>query len=176
MKIEESDLKGVFRITPNPIEDHRGTFARTFCDREFQASGLASQFVQASTAKTNHKGTVRGLHYQREPHWETKLLRCTHGTVWVVAVDLRPNSATHKHWRGFELSAESRQSLYVSPGFAQGYQALCDESELFYQMDKHYHPESAAGFAYNDPAFDIEWPLKACNLSVKDQSWSPYTR
>ncbi len=174
MKIVKSKFDGVWFIEPNKIQDARGYFARTYCDRTFQKHELKTGFVQASTAYSKCKGTLRGLHYQRHPHWECKLVRCTRGSAYVVVVDLRIQSPTHRRWLGVELSAQNANALYVDEGFAQGYQTLCDDTELLYQMNKHYAPESAAGVAYDDPAFAIDWPLEPNSLSDKDSQWPAY--
>lgn len=172
MLIRETSLDGVFVVSPERLADDRGSFARTFCELEFAKLGLKNRFVQSSVAVTKETGTLRGVHYQKSPHWETKLVRCTRGKAFVVAVDLRPESSNHKGWVGIELSEVNGDAVYVPEGFAQGYQTLEDETEILYQMTEFYVAELAAGYRYDDPAFGIEWPMHAKNLSEKDQNWS----
>jgi dTDP-4-dehydrorhamnose 3,5-epimerase len=138
--------------------DERGFLARVFCEREFAEHGLATRFVQASTIVSPQRHTLRGLHYQEAPHAETKLVRCTRGAVFVVIVDLRPDSPTRLEWLGVELSPQNERLLYVPEGFAQGYQTLTDDCEVVYQMTHEYVPSSARGVRWDDPAFGIEWP------------------
>ena len=149
-------------------------FARTYCSQQFEHYGLKSGFVQSSAAFSAQKGTLRGLHFQAEPHWETKLVRCTRGAAFVVAVNLQADSVEHKQWLGCVLTATSGDSLYVPEGFAQGYQTLEDETELLYQMTEPYRPEFARGCAWDDPAFGIQWPLTPQSLSLKDSGWGAY--
>lgn len=170
----ETELSGVWRIRQERHEDQRGYFARTFCQAEFAEQGLQTNFVQASTAYTQSAGTLRGLHYQAAPHWETKFVRCTRGEAYVVVVNLDPSSSQHKQWVGITLSADQGDALYIPALHAQGYQTTVDETELLYQMTEAFYPELARGYAWNDPAFGIEWPLPPQNLSPKDQAWEPY--
>lgn len=176
MRFSPTALQGLWVIDQERIQDDRGFFSRTFCKQQFNAQGLALDFVQASTAFTENEGTVRGLHFQRHPNWETKLVRCTRGAAFVVAVDLRPDSTTCRQWFGVELNSQNGRSLYVPEGFAQGYQTLANETELLYQMTKFYHPESSSGYSFEDPAFGIAWPLSPRNVSVRDRAWEPYSK
>jgi dTDP-4-dehydrorhamnose 3,5-epimerase len=164
-------LEGAFLIEPEPFADERGIFARTFCAREFAARGLAVNFVQCSTSFTHLRGTVRGLHYQRAPAVETKLVRCTAGAIHDVIVDLRPESPTFRQSAAVELTAASRRSLYVPPMFAHGFQSLTDGAEVFYQISEYYAPEQAAGLRFDDPILGISWPLAVTVLSARDQQW-----
>jgi dTDP-4-dehydrorhamnose 3,5-epimerase len=155
--------------------DERGYLARTFCEQEFADHGLVTRFVQASTIFSPLRGTLRGLHFQRPPHGEVKLVRCTRGAARVTIVDLRPQSPSHRQWLGVELTPENGRLLYVPIGFAQGYQTLLDDTEVAYQMSHEYVPESASGVRWDDPAFAIEWPAAPARIiSERDRSWNDY--
>jgi dTDP-4-dehydrorhamnose 3,5-epimerase len=155
--------------------DERGHLARTFCEQEFADHGLATRFVQASTIFSPLRGTLRGLHFQRAPHGEVKLVRCTRGAARVTIVDLRPDSPSHLQWLGVELTPENGRLLYVPIGFAQGYQTLADDTEVAYQMSHEYVPEAASGVRWDDPAFGIEWPpARARIISERDRGWPDY--
>ena len=155
--------------------DERGYLARTFCEKEFAEGGLVTRFVQASTIYSPQRGTLRGLHFQRPPHGEVKVVRCTRGAAHVAIVDLRPESSTYLQWLGVDLSPENGRLLYVPVGFAQGYQTLVDDTEVAYQMSHEYVPESASGVRWDDPAFGIEWPdATERTISERDQAWPDY--
>ncbi len=173
MRFQETPLAGAYTIEPEIFEDGRGGFMRTFCREEFGQAGLPTEFVQCNLSYNRHKGGLRGLHYQRAPHEEGKLVRCCAGAVFDVIVDIRPGSASYCRWFGVELSRENRRSLYVPPGFAHGFQTLEEESEVFYQMTGFYRPESGAGLRWDDPAFGIRWPLPNPTLSRRDATY-PY--
>jgi dTDP-4-dehydrorhamnose 3,5-epimerase len=175
MIFQHTDLPGVCLIDIEPRLDERGFFARAWCRSEFAAQGMDHSFVQTNVAYSKKRGTLRGLHYQREPHGEAKLVRCTRGAAYVVAVDLRADRATHRQWFAVELSQENRRMLYVGLGLAQGYQTLADDTEMLYQMSAFYVPEAAAGVRYNDPAFGIPWPLADLIVSQKDLGWPDYS-
>jgi dTDP-4-dehydrorhamnose 3,5-epimerase len=169
-------LKDAYVIDVERREDERGFLARTFCEREFAENGLPMRIVQSSTIHTPLRDTLRGLHYQKEPHREIKLVRCTRGSIFLVMVDLRPGSATRNDWVGLELTARSERMAYVPEGFAQGYQTLEDDTEVLYQMSHHYEPEAAHGVRWDDPAFGIEWPVTAERIiSERDRSWPDHT-
>jgi dTDP-4-dehydrorhamnose 3,5-epimerase len=169
-------LEGAYLIDLERRADERGYLARTFCDQEFAKRGLQMRIVQSSTIQTKHRNTVRGLHYQEEPHREIKLVRCTRGSIFLVMVDLRLGSATRYDWVGMELDARSGRMAYVPEGFAQGYQTLEDDVEVHYSMSHRYVPEAARGVRWDDPAFGIEWPAAEERLiSQRDQSW-PWIR
>ncbi len=175
MIFRETSLKGAFVIEPEPIEDSRGFFARAWCQREFEAHGLNPGLTQANIAFSRQRGTLRGLHYQANPFAEAKLIRCVKGRVFDVIVDLRPASPTFKEWRGVELAGENYRMLYVPEGFAHGYQALVDDTEVFYLVSQFYTPEAERGIRWDDPAFDIDWPLKCeAVVSKKDRDWPAY--
>jgi dTDP-4-dehydrorhamnose 3,5-epimerase len=176
MRFSETGLKGALLVEPELRGDERGFFARAFCRQEFQAHGLNPDLAQCNLSFNRLAGTLRGMHYQRSPHAEAKLVRCTAGTVYDVIVDLRPDSSTFMKWEAAELSAENRRLLYVPEGFAHGYQALTDGAEVFYQVSAFYHPPSEGGLRWDDPAFGIEWPLPVSAISAKDASypdWRP---
>jgi dTDP-4-dehydrorhamnose 3,5-epimerase len=155
--------------------DERGHLARTFCEHEFAEHGLVTRFVQASTIYSPRRDTLRGLHFQKPPHAEVKLVRCTRGAARVTIVDLRPESPTYLRWLGVELSPDSGRLLYVPEGFAQGYQTLQDDTEVAYQMSHEYVPRAASGVRWNDPAFGIDWPAaERRTISERDQAWPDY--
>lgn len=169
MIFTEMALAGAFIIELEKLGDHRGFFARTWCHDEFEEHGLASALVQCNVSYNFQKGTLRGMHYQAAPHEEAKLVRCTHGAVYDVIVDLRPDSVTYQQWRAVELTADNYRMVYVPKGFAHGFQTLEEHTEVFYQMSEFYHPECVRGARWNDPTFKIEWPLLDPILSANDQ-------
>lgn len=171
MKFIPTTLDGVFLIEPSLLEDARGFFGRTWCQKEFADQGLNTNWVQSNLSFNQHKGTLRGMHYQKEPHQEIKLLYCLQGSIYDVLLDLRADSATQGQWQSFELNAENHLGLYIPAGFAHGFQTLSEHCLLNYQMSEFYHPESAAGVRWNDPAFGITWPLPPMMLSERDQTW-----
>jgi dTDP-4-dehydrorhamnose 3,5-epimerase len=168
MQFTETSLPGVWIITLDPIVDERGHFARTYCEREFAARGLCTTWVQMSTSYNRRAGTLRGMHYQAPPHEEIKLIRCTRGAVYDVAVDLRASSATRFQWTGITLSAANGLMLYVPKGVAHGFQTLEDESDLTYCISTAYEPSAACSVAWNSQQFDIPWPLVPPILSERD--------
>ncbi|NMG05386.1 dTDP-4-dehydrorhamnose 3,5-epimerase [Brasilonema sp. UFV-L1] len=172
MLLTQTSLQGAFLIDLEQRQDTRGFFARTFCQEEFSAHGLKSTIVQCNLAFNYKKGTLRGMHYQVAPATEVKLVRCTHGAIYDVIIDLRPESPTYKLHIGVELTAQNRRALYVPEMFAHGYQTLTDAAEIVYQMSEFYAPEYQSGLRYDDPAFGIEWPLPISEISQKDTCWS----
>jgi dTDP-4-dehydrorhamnose 3,5-epimerase len=168
MIFTETKLKGAFIIDLEPHRDERGFFARSWCRNEFQEHGLNPRLTQCNISFSKRHGTLRGMHYQIAPFAEAKLVRCIRGILYDVILDLRPNSATFKQWLAVELTSENRRAIYVPEGFAHGFQTLTDNVEVFYQMSEFYHPESAGGVRWNDPAFGIEWPVNEPILSEKD--------
>lgn len=155
--------------------DHRGFFARTFCKKEFENVGLASEMVQANTSFNEKRATLRGMHYQRAPHAEAKLVRCTRGALYDVIVDVRPNSRTFKEWFGVKLTAQNYRMLYVPKGFAHGFITLKDRTEVMYQVSQFYAPDAGQGLRYDDPAIGIDWPLTPEVISDKDRSWAAFS-
>ena len=174
MKFAATALAGAFIIDIERLPDERGFFARTFCRDEFAAHGLRTEFVQSNTTFNQRRGTLRGMHFQREPHAEAKLVRCTRGAIYDVIVDLRPESPSYCRWVAVELTADNERILYVPEGVAHGFQTLADASEVFYQMAAMYRPESSAGVRWNDPAFAIRWPLAASVISARDAGYGDF--
>lgn len=174
MRFHETPLSGCYVIEQERLNDHRGFFARVWCQRELERYGLKTEVAQANVGFSQHKGTLRGLHYQRGPHAEVKIVRCTRGAMFDVAVDLRPTSPTFRQWFGVELTEENGKMLYVPEGFAQGYLTLVDGTEMTYQTSKFFDRESATGVRYNDPAFSIKWPAEARVISEQDTLWPDF--
>jgi dTDP-4-dehydrorhamnose 3,5-epimerase len=174
MRLQETELQGAWLVESLPVWDERGFFNRVFCAQEFGERGLETRFVQHSISYTRVRGTLRGLHFQRAPHAEVKLVSCLRGAIWDLIVDLRKESPTFGQWRAYELTAENRQQLYIPKGFAHGFQSLADDVEVGYLISAFYVREAAAGFRYNDPAFGIAWPLTPIAVSAKDQTWPDF--
>jgi len=170
MTFHKTKLAGVFEIHLEPNSDERGFFARTWCETEFESHGLKPKIVQCSVSFNVKKGTLRGIHYQGMPYPEAKLVRCTKGAIYDVAVDLRPQSPTFKEWVAVVLTAGERNMLYVPEGCAHGFLTLEDETEVFYQMSEFYHPEGSRGVRWNDPAFGIVWPATVNMISDRDRT------
>jgi dTDP-4-dehydrorhamnose 3,5-epimerase len=171
----ETELAGAYVLELERREDERGFFARAWCRDELAERGLDARVAQANLSWNERRGTVRGLHFQRPPHAEVKLVRCTRGAVYDVIVDLRPGSPTFTSWLGVELSAENGRALYVPEGFAHGYQTLADGSETFYLVSEPYAPSAEGGVRWDDPAFAIEWPEAAERIiSEKDRNWPDF--
>jgi dTDP-4-dehydrorhamnose 3,5-epimerase len=171
MRFTPMSLSGAYLIQLEPRTDARGTFARAFCAREFAAQGLRESFVQANISTNLKAGTVRGLHFQRDPHAEAKLVQCVKGSIYDVVVDMRKESATYLHWTGAELSDANGMMIYVPAGFAHGYQTLLDETDVLYLVSEFYTPESEGGLRHNDPKLAIEWPHAVSEISEKDGRW-----
>ena len=174
MRFRTTDLQDVRIIELEPASDERGFFARTFCAEEFAAAGLATKFVQHSFSHTSRTGAVRGMHFQRAPHEEVKLIRCIAGAIHDVLIDIRPASPTYMQWESYQLAAGDGRQLYVPTGFAHGFQTLAPETEVGYMMTAPYAPEAAGGIGHDDPAFKITWPLLVTDISAKDRSWPEY--
>ena len=176
MIFKPTGIDGAFVIELKKIQDDRGYFARTFCQKEFQAHGLCTFLVQANTAFTQRKGTVRGMHYQAAPYAEAKLVRCIRGAAFDVMLDLRPGSKSYCQWFGVELTSDNHRMLYIPEGFAHGYQTLQDDTELFYLVSQFYTPQAEQGVRWNDARFNISWPIVAdAMLSDKDRTWPDFT-
>ena len=174
MIFTETRLQDAYIIDVEKRADHRGFFARMWCQHEFGEHGLVTDLVQANLSFNKQRGTLRGMHYQVHPYAETKLVRCTRGAIYDVIVDLRPDSPSFKQWIGVELSAINYRMLYVPEGFAHGFQTLEDNVEVTYQVTEFYTPDAEGGVRYNDPAFGIMWPLEVTNISEKDRYWPDY--
>lgn len=170
MILRPTALAGLVLIEPAPHADERGRFTRLFCGETFAKAGLPVAFAQASTSFNLRRGTLRGLHYQTPPYAEGKLVRCTRGRIFDVAVDLRPGSPTYGGWLAVELAAESARQLYIPEGFAHGFQTLTDEAEIHYQITVPYRPEASRGIRWDDPALAIPWPVARPILSARDRS------
>ena len=175
MRFNPTKLHGACRVLLEPIRDSRGYFARTFCADEFAACELETNYPQHSISFSAHKGTVRGMHYQREPHGEVKVVRCVRGIIWDVIIDIRPDSPTYRGWQGFELSSANGDQLYIPAGFAHGFQTLCDDAEVSYLISAPFAPQSAGGIRHDDPAFGITWPLPVTEISEKDVDWPNFS-
>lgn len=171
MKFLETTLPGLYVVELETLQDNRGFFARSFCAREFEALGLELMVAQCNISFNEKAGTLRGLHFQAPPHEEAKLIRCTRGAIYDVAVDIRPDSATYLKWHAIELTPDNRRMLFVPRGFAHGLQSLLDNTEVSYLMSEFYHPESARGLRWNDPALAISWPLDNAIISDKDRTY-----
>ena len=171
MKFHETNVLGVFQIHVEPKTDDRGFFARTWCQEEFETQGLNPRLRQCNVSYNTQKGTLRGMHYQEAPYREAKLVRCTKGSIYDVAVDLRLQSPTYKKWTGVVLSSTNRQMLYVPEGCGHGFLTLEDDTEVFYQMSEVYNAESARGVRWDDPAFGIVWPEEVAVISERDRTY-----
>lgn len=175
MKFTPTPLPGVYLIEPEPIEDERGFFARTFCAQEFAGHGLNPHLAQCSISYNARAGTLRGMHWQAEPHAEAKLIRCTQGAIYDVALDLRPHSPMFKRWFATELSAANHHMLYIPEGCAHGFQTLTDDCEVCYHISAPYVPDAAQGVRWDDPAFGIEWPLTTQRvISARDSGYMDF--
>jgi dTDP-4-dehydrorhamnose 3,5-epimerase len=167
-------LAGAYQIEIQPTSDERGFFARTWCAEEMREFGLDFQFVQCSISYNERRGTLRGMHYQAQPHSESKLVRCTAGVIYDVLLDLRPESPTFRGWISIELTSANRKAVYVPAGFAHGFQSLSDRSEVFYQISESYLSDCSRGVRWNDPAFGIKWPIETAILSERDRSFPDF--
>jgi dTDP-4-dehydrorhamnose 3,5-epimerase len=167
----QAKLHGAYIIDIEPKTDERGFFARTWCKDEFAKYNLNTNLVQCNISYNHRKGILRGMHYQAPPYEETKFVRCIKGAIYDVIIDLRENSPTYGEWFSIVLTAENRKMLYIPEGFAHGFQTLEDDTEVFYQMSEFYHPEYARGIRWDDPKFQIDWPIKHPIISEKDGSY-----
>jgi dTDP-4-dehydrorhamnose 3,5-epimerase len=170
VKYHQTPLAGAFVIEPERVEDDRGYFARTFCEMEFAEHGLNPRVTQCSVSQNRRQGTLRGLHFQKAPAEEAKLVRCSRGSIFDVVVDLRPGSPTFGHWFAETLSGLNGWMLYVPEGCAHGFQTLSDDVEVAYQMSTAYRPELSIGIRWNDPRLGITWPLPDPILSDRDRA------
>lgn len=170
MIVNETSLKGSYVLTLEPIEDERGWFARTYCKNDFLSLGHDKEWVQMNHSFTKQMGTIRGMHYQRPPYGEIKLVRCIAGSVYDVIIDLRSDSKTFLQYFGIELSASNKKMIYIPEGFAHGFQTLSNDAELVYHHSQFYLPGVEAGVKYNEPAIKIKWPLEITSISERDNS------
>jgi dTDP-4-dehydrorhamnose 3,5-epimerase len=174
MIFHRTKLPGLVEIELNLYRDERGFFARSWCEKEFDAEGLNPKLVQCNVSFNERKGTLRGMHYQAAPFPEAKLVRCTRGAIYDVVIDLRPGSPAFKQWVGVELSADNRRMLYISEGCAHGFLTLEEQTEVFYQMSEFYYPELARGVRWDDSAFQIAWPSKVEAISERDRNYPDF--
>ena len=174
MRIHETAIAGVFEIDIEPSRDERGFFARVWCVRELAARGIAERFVQASISHNAHKGTVRGLHFQRPPSMEGKLVRCEQGSIRDVALDLRPKSPTYLAHVAVDLGERDGNALFIPPGVAHCFQTLEDNCRVHYTMTDFFEPTLADGVRWNDPAFGIAWPLPVSSISERDRDYPDF--
>ncbi len=173
MRFEQAKFEGAYLVDLEPSEDSRGFFARAFCKEEFGAQGLSTDLSQINISYNTSAHTLRGLHYQADPHGEIKLVRCTKGEIYDVIVDVRPGSPTYLDWVAVELSDKNRRALYIPEGFAHGFQSLCDGSEVLYLMSTQYVPDAARGLRWDDPKIGIDWPAAdQRTISDRDQSFA----
>ena len=175
MHIKETKLSGAYLIEPEQFADERGWFARAWSEAELNAAGIAERFVEANLSYNHRRGTLRGLHWQADPHGQGKLIRCTRGAIFDVGVDIRRESQTYGQWMNAELTAENRHMLYLPAGFAHGYLTLADDSEVLYLVTSGYVPESGRGARWNDPAFNIRWPqLDKLIINQRDKDYPDF--
>ena len=174
MKFHDTELPGAYIIELEKLEDERGFFARTWCQKEFEDQGLVARVVQANTSFNTRAGTLRGMHYQVAPYQETKLIRCTRGALHDVIIDLRPDSSTYKRWTAVELTASNDKMLYVPGDFAHGFITLENNTEAIYLVSEAYTPGAEGGLRWDDPEFGIEWPRPVEVISAKDAGWPDF--
>jgi dTDP-4-dehydrorhamnose 3,5-epimerase len=174
VKFVPLSIGGVILITPELARDDRGTFARTYCREEFLVHGLDPAMAQCSQSTNAKRGTLRGMHMQRAPFGETKLVRCTQGAIFDVVIDLRPRSPTYTRWASAELSRENGHALYVPEGMAHGYVTLQDESDVYYQISVPFRSDAAIGVRWDDPVFGIEWPGEVAAISERDRQYPDF--
>ncbi|ABY29254.1 dTDP-4-dehydrorhamnose 3,5-epimerase family protein [Methylorubrum extorquens] len=168
MIFEELALPGLFRVVPEPHADERGFFARTQCESEFAERGLVGHFTQSSVSFNHRRGTVRGMHFSKLPHAETKLVRCTAGAIHDAVIDLRPDSPTYLRTTSVTLSAANRHALYIPAGLAHGFQTLSDDAEILYMIDRPFVASAADGVRWDDPAFGLVWPEPVTVIAPRD--------
>lgn len=171
MEIKSLRLQGTYEITMNPWHDTRGYFMRTYDEAIFREHGLTTCWVQENQSLSTRKGLIRGLHFQKPPYAETKLVRVVIGTVLDVFVDLRKSSNNYGQWDAIELSEENQKLVYIPKGFAHGFCTLTEKALVLYKVDAPYHPESEGGLRWNDESLGIHWPVDKPYLSVKNANW-----
>ncbi|GAA5520545.1 dTDP-4-dehydrorhamnose 3,5-epimerase [Aliifodinibius salicampi] len=174
MIFHKTNLKDAYIIELNKLKDERGFFARQYCQNEFRDHGIQISIVQANVSYNKLKGTLRGMHYQTEPHGEAKLVRCTKGGIYDAIIDVRSGSPTFKKWIGVELTEHNHKMLYVPEGFAHGFITLQDDTEVTYQVSEFYTPGAEEGIRWNDPTFNIDWPAEVNVISEKDLNWPDF--
>lgn len=174
MLFRSTELQGAYVIEVQRMEDPRGFFGRSFCRKEFMDHGLNPCVDQCNVSFNKKQGTLRGMHYQAIPHREAKLVRCTRGAIFDAIIDLRPESPTFKRHFSLTLSEQNLLMLYIPEGFAHGFQTLENDTEVFYQMSESFHPESARGVRWDDPAFGIEWPSAERIMNERDRNYPDF--
>lgn len=175
MIFTETPIAGAYLVDLKRMEDHRGFFARAWSEREFAAKGLPTHFPDVNFSRSTHKGTIRGMHYQKAPHEEAKFVRCTRGTLFDAIIDLRPDSPTFLKWAGFELDASTHHALFIPAGCAHGVQTLEDDTDMLYMVSACYAPAAEAGIRWDDPFFAIAWPHVGRRIvSDKDMNWPDF--
>jgi dTDP-4-dehydrorhamnose 3,5-epimerase len=174
MIFKKTRIQGVYWIELERITDERGFFARLWCQTEFAQHGIDSRLVQCNLSFNPHRGTLRGMHYQLPPHEETKVVRCTMGAIFDVAVDLRRDSPTFQQWVGAPLTVENREMLVIPPGCAHGFLTLTENTEVTYQMSAAYAPKHGAGVRWNDPVFNIQWPGDVKVIADRDRNYPDF--
>jgi dTDP-4-dehydrorhamnose 3,5-epimerase len=169
-----TSIEGAFLIRPERFEDERGFFARLYCPNELAAQGLDPKVVQRSISYNKRRGTLRGMHFQAAPHEENKIVSCLSGSIYDVAIDLRPGSATYRQWFGATLTAADLEALYIPKGCAHGFITLADDTRVHYEISEFHHPESARGVRYDDPAFGVKWPIDPVVIAARDRDYPSY--
>ncbi|OGE78140.1 MAG: dTDP-4-dehydrorhamnose 3,5-epimerase [Candidatus Doudnabacteria bacterium RIFCSPHIGHO2_01_FULL_46_14] len=173
MKLHKTNLEGVYVVELEPKEDERGSFTRIFCQNELSGQGISFNIAQSNLSINKHKGILRGLHFQKPPKAEDRIVQCLKGAIYDVALDLRPDSPTYGKSFAAELSESNPKSMYIPKGVAHGFQTLADDSRVLYFMSEFYSPEHYFGVRWDDPALGLDWPIKNPILSSQDQNW-PY--
>jgi dTDP-4-dehydrorhamnose 3,5-epimerase len=171
MQFTPSRIPGAWVIDIAPIHDHRGFFAMTWLPEEFIKRGIDPALAQCNLAFNHKRGTLRGMHFQKAPHGQAKIVRATRGALLDVIIDLRPASSTYRQWDAVELTADTRRMLYMPEGIAHGYLTLTDDVEAYYHASTPWVPQSESGVRWNDPAFGITWPFEPVVISEKDRNW-----
>jgi len=174
MKFESTEIDGVVLITPERIPDDRGFFAQTWGQNDFEAHGLQGCMLARNLSFNHEAGTLRGMHFQRAPHAEVKLVSCMAGSIFDVAIDVRADSPTYCKWVGAELRADTGAMLYIPEGFAHGYLSLEPETRVEYLMSAYYAPQAASGVRWDDPYFGIMWPMQPAVMNERDRSWPDF--
>jgi len=174
MIFKETKLKGAYVIDLERIEDERGFFARSWCQKEFEKHGLNPLIVHCNISYNIKKGTLRGMHYQAAPYAEAKIVSCISGAIYDVIIDLRRDSPTYCQWFAVELSSDNYRMLYIPVGLAHGFQTLKEYTAVYYQMSEFYNPDSSRGVRWDDPSFGVEWPIKKAIISLKDRQFPDF--
>lgn len=173
MIFEKLEIEGACLITLEPFEDERGSFTRQFCKNEFLKNGIEFDICQCNISENKKRGTIRGMHYQKEPKPEQKLVSCLRGSIYDVIVDLRKNSSTYLKWIGIELSENESKLLYVPSGVAHGFQTLADNTTVLYELSEFFYSEHYSGVRYDDPSFGIKWQdIRPVIINERDKNYA----